>query len=230
MHTENEPAIVLETRHLGRNVGSTRLVEDVSLRVYAGEIVAVSGPSGSGKTTLLRLLNRLDEPTSGTVLLAGVDYRTLPPRAVRRRVGLVTQRPFLFPGTVADNIRFGPYQRGELLPDDHVTWLLEQVGLPDYARRDVGGLSGGEAQRVALLRVLVNEPQLLLLDEPTSALDTDSEQVVETLIRQHVAQQMACVLVSHRREQVARLAQRVLRLEAGRLLPDEQGVEVPLAP
>jgi putative ABC transport system ATP-binding protein len=164
------------------------------------------------------------------VLLAGVDYRTLPPRAVRRRVGLVTQRPFLFPGTVADNIRFGPYQRGELLPDDHVTWLLEQVGLPDYARRDVGGLSGGEAQRVALLRVLVNEPQLLLLDEPTSALDTDSEQVVETLIRQHVAQQMACVLVSHRREQVARLAQRVLRLEAGRLLPDEQGVEVPLAP
>ena len=79
----------------------------------AGEVLGIVGASGSGKSSLLRLLNRLDEPTAGTVYLDGTDYRQIPPRELRRRVGMVTQRPFLFPGDVAANLRFGPAQRGE---------------------------------------------------------------------------------------------------------------------
>ena len=91
------------------------------------------GASGSGKSSLLRLLNRLDEPTSGTVYLDGIDYKTIAPRELRRRLGMVTQRPFLFPGTVASNLQFGPQQRGEVLPDEAVHELLRQVGMDGFA-------------------------------------------------------------------------------------------------
>ncbi len=90
-----EPRPVLQTEHLSRIVSATRLVDDVSISVREGEILAVIGPSGAGKSSFLRLLNRLDEPTRGTVYLAGQDYRQLPPRELRRRVGLITQIPFL---------------------------------------------------------------------------------------------------------------------------------------
>src|SRR5215472_10866895 len=164
-------AVVLRTDHLGRRVGEKWIVHDVSLSVQRGELLGLVGPSGSGKSSLLRLLNRLDEPTSGTVFLEGQDYRQIPPRELRRRVGMVTQRPFLFPGDIASNLRFGPLQRGESLPDNEIAGLLERVGLAGFAGRNVANLSGGEQQRVSLARALANRPEILLLDEPTSALD-----------------------------------------------------------
>lgn len=145
---------VLRTEHLGRNVGVLRLVDDISVEVRAGEVLAVVGPSGSGKTSFLRLLNRLDEPTSGTVFVEDVDYRQIPPRELRRKVGMVTQRPFLFPGTGHENVAFGPQQRGEALSEKRAEELLTRVGLPGYGTRDVANLSGGEAQRVSLARAL----------------------------------------------------------------------------
>ena len=156
-------------------MATVAIVNDVSLDVRHGELLGIVGASGSGKSSFLRLLNRLDEPTSGTVFLDGQDYRQLPPRELRRRVGMVTQRPFLFPGDVASNLRFGPLQRGETLPDGEVSALLERVGLPGFATRDVINLSGGEQQRVSLARALANRPRCLLLDEPTSALDERCE-------------------------------------------------------
>jgi ABC-type multidrug transport system fused ATPase/permease subunit len=100
--------IVLETKHLYRAVPGNVLVNDISVEVRQGEILAVVGPSGAGKSSFLRLLNRLDEPTSGTVLLDGKDYHDIAPRELRRRVGMVMQMAYLFPGTVAANIIFGP--------------------------------------------------------------------------------------------------------------------------
>ena len=108
---------ILSTQHLTRMVGTLAIVNDVTFQVKSGEVLAIVGPSGSGKSSLLRLLNRLDEPTSGTVFFEGKDYRQLSARELRRRVGMVTQRAFLFPGTVLDNLRFGPRQRGEVLSD-----------------------------------------------------------------------------------------------------------------
>lgn len=207
---------VLTTAHLTRSVGNVTLVDDISVEVPSGEVLAVVGPSGSGKSSFLRLLNRLDEPTSGTVFLQDVDYRQIPPREVRRIVGMVTQRPFLFPGTVYQNVSFGPRQRGEEFPQGRAEELLARVGLGGYARRDVTPLSGGEAQRVSLARALANSPTVLLLDEPSSALDEEAKGEVESLIRDIITEsQLTCIIVTHDIAQAARIATRVMVLRHG---------------
>jgi len=223
----NQPQQILQADRLGRVVGGKTILADVSFPVMPGEMLGIVGASGSGKSSLLRLLNRLDEPTSGTVFLDGTDYHQLPPRELRRRVGMVTQRPFLFPGDVAFNLRFGPAQRGENLADDEVTRLLEQVGLPDFASRDTAVLSGGEQQRVSLARTLANRPEVLLLDEPTSALDEQSKLGIEELVGRLVRDQgLTCVMVTHDRDQARRMCQQVVVLEAGRLIQSGSTSEV----
>jgi putative ABC transport system ATP-binding protein len=195
------------------------LVNEITIEVHAAEVLAIVGPSGSGKTSFLRLLNRLDEPTSGTVFLDGADYRQIAPRDLRRRIGMVTQRPFLFPGTVADNLRFGPRQRGEVLADAIVENLLARVGLSGYSSREVANLSGGEAQRVSLARALANSPETLLMDEPTSALDENAKLEVESLIRDVIRDsRLTCIIVTHDTAQAARMAESALVLDAGRAL------------
>ena len=210
---------VLRAENLGRSVPGKVLVSAASFQVRKSETLAIVGPSGSGKSSLLRLLNRLDEPTSGTVYLHATDYRQIPPREVRRRVGMVLQRPFLFPGKVADNLQFGPKQRGQDLSAADIEELLTGVGLAGFESRDVSNLSGGEAQRVSFARALANSPEALLLDEPTSALDQAAKRDVETLIRR-IGQEhgIACVLVTHEIEQAARLAERALILESGQIV------------
>jgi len=212
------PEVVLRTEHLGRTVAGRAIVQDISVEVRRGELLAILGPSGAGKSSFLRLLNRLDEPTGGTFAVDGRDYREIAPRELRRRIGMVMQTAFLFPGTVEANIRFGPRQRGELLTDDAVDLLLQQVGLPGFASRTVENLSGGEAQRVAFARALANSPSVLLLDEPTSALDDIATHGIELLIRDVVrARGLTCLIVTHDMAEAARLAQRVLLLEGGRM-------------
>src|ERR1700722_4855059 len=143
---EGSSPVILRAEHLGRTVNGKILVQDANFELHKGEVLAITGPSGSGKTSLLRLLNRLDEPTSGTVFVEGADYRNMEPRELRRKLGMVTQRPYLFSGSVADNLRFGPAQRGETLQLPAIEDLLAQVGLKDFTARDVANLSGGEAQ------------------------------------------------------------------------------------
>jgi len=237
-------SFALRADHLGISVPGKILLEEVSFEVVRGEMLAIVGPSGSGKSTLLRLLNRLIEPTSGTVYLDGIDYKQIAPRDLRRRVGMVMQRPFLFPGSVADNLQFGPGQRGERLSDDQITQLLVGVGLAGFASRSVANLSGGEAQRVSFARTLANGPEILLLDEPTSALDEDSKREVESLIRRLMQPRgdanaeatkklaevsrktLTCLLVTHDLAQAARLAQRALTLNAGRIVKSGPAAEV----
>ncbi len=210
---------VLRTEHLTRVVDDRPLVEDVSITVELGEVVAMVGPSGGGKSSLLRLLNRLDEPTGGTVFLEGRDYREIAPRELRRRIGMLLQQPFLFPGTVAENLAFGPAAHGDMLAAETIAELLERVGLGGYADRDVSRLSGGEAQRVSLARTLANGPEILLLDEPTSALDEAAQLGVERLICNIIRQQqLTCLIVTHDREQAERMAQRAILMENGRVV------------
>jgi putative ABC transport system ATP-binding protein len=210
---------LLTTEHLVRSVDGRNLVDDVSLEVHPGEVLAVVGPSGAGKSSFLRLLNRLDEPTAGTVFLEGVDYRQIPPRELRRRVGMVTQRAFLFPGTVSQNVGFGPRQRGEVISEAQAQELLARVGLSGYGDRNVANLSGGEAQRVSLARALANSPLVLLLDEPTSALDDEAKSQVEGLIGDIIRDTgLTCVVVTHDFAQAERMATRVMMLQAGRAI------------
>lgn len=218
---------LLEARQLGRKVNSKILIQDANFSIRVGEVLAIVGPSGSGKSSLLRLLNRLDEPTSGTVYFARKDYREIPPRDLRRKIGMVTQRPFLFSGPVASNLSFGPLQWGESLSREVVDQLLDQVGLTGFADRDVANLSGGEAQRVSVARTLANHPTVLLLDEPTSALDETAKVGVEALLQRIVSERgLTCVLVTHDALQAARLAKRALLLEAGRIVRDGPIAEV----
>lgn len=224
-NTLNQP--VLRTEHLSRKVEDKVLVDDVSLEVFSGDVIAIVGPSGAGKSSFLRLLNRLDEPTAGTVYLHGQDYRTIPPRELRRRMGMVLQAPYLFPGTVRENLCFGPLQWGEEIPEDRVEMLLSRVGLSGYGPREVRNLSGGEAQRVSLARTLANSPEVLLLDEPTSSLDPAAERGVEELLVQIIREEhLTCLMVTHDMEQAARLAERALLMKSGRLVKSGTVTEV----
>jgi putative ABC transport system ATP-binding protein len=212
---------IVEGRALGRKLPSDPpkvLLQDVSFSIDPGEVLAVVGPSGSGKSSLLRILNRLDELSEGTLLLDGEDARLIDPRLLRQRIGMVMQRAYLFPGTVAENVSYGPAQHGRTISDQEIASLLGQVGLSGYERRNALTLSGGEAQRVAITRALANQPEALLLDEPTSALDEVSkaevEQLLENLIRE---KHLTCIWVTHEMAQARRMADKVLLLENGRV-------------
>jgi putative ABC transport system ATP-binding protein len=215
----SELPIVLRTEHLTRTVLDRKLVDDITVEVRSGEMLAVVGSSGSGKSSFLRLLNRLDEATSGTVFFENVDYRQIAPGELRRKIGMVTQRAFLFTGSVYDNLSFGPKQCGEVLSESVAQQLLSRVDLSGYLGRDVTNLSGGEAQRVSIARALANTPAVLLLDEPTSALDEASKSGVESLLRDIIRERsLTCVMVTHDTAQASRLASCVMLLEAGRMV------------
>ncbi len=171
------------------------VVSGFSAGVPQGRLTVMVGPSGAGKTTLLRLLNRLDDPDGGAVLLGGRDVRDYDVLALRRRVQLVGQVPVTFPGTVAANIETGG--RGA---DDGAgpAELLARVGLdPSLAGREADRLSVGEAQRLCLARSLALRPEVLALDEPTSALDPVSKAGIEALVKELAASGLTVVMVTH---------------------------------
>jgi putative ABC transport system ATP-binding protein len=151
------------------------------------------------------------------VRLQNQDTREIDPRTLRRRIGMVMQQAYLFPGAAAANIRYGPAQHGIVLQDAQVADLIQQVGMAGYQDRDVATLSGGEAQRISIARALANQPEVLLLDEPTSALDDLSKQEIEHLLVSLVRERnMTCVWVTHDVAQARRISDMVLKLEAGR--------------
>lgn len=200
------PAIELSDVVVTRS--GRRVVDQLSATFAAGRITGIVGPSGSGKTTLLRLVNRLSLPDSGVVRYDGTDVAQLDPLRLRRRVGMVFQRPTAFPGTVRDNL-------AEAAPDADGTYAsaLEQAALdPNLIDRDTGQLSGGELQRVCLARTLVTAPETLLLDEPTSNLDEDSTRVFEAAARSLVDAGTTIVWVTHDRGQLDRVADDVLEI------------------
>lgn len=211
---------LIEVRGLSLERGGDPVLKDVSFAIDAGDVFLLIGPSGSGKSTLLRCMNRLLEPPPETVFLDGQDITQLPVVELRRRVGMVFQEVSMFPGTIADNVRYGPQLRDETLPDARVAELLEMASLdPQMAGKPARELSGGQAQRVAIARALANDPDVLLLDEPTSALDPIAMRAVEsTLVDLRDRLGLTLVWVSHLVEQARRVGSRVLLLDEGRVV------------
>ena len=208
----------LRTDHLSFVVGDNPIITDVNLTVDAGKTLTIIGPSGAGKSTMLRLLCRIEEPTEGTVYLDGADYRTLVPTDLRTRVGIVPQDPALRDGTVRDNVTIGPRLRDESVEPGRVQELLGRVDLSGYADREVAGLSGGEAQRVAIARTLMMDPEVLLLDEPTASLDPQAQAEIEALLEELLdTSERTAVFVTHDQAQVNRIADRVVRFVDGRI-------------
>ena len=203
--------------------GRVRALEDVSLRVEAGEFVSLTGSSGSGKSTLLNLIGALDRPDGGSILVDGDALERLADVAKYRAetVGFVFQAHHLVPTlTAAENVQIPMFGRG---PDRHVraaraVELLGEVGLEGRAHARPTVLSGGERQRVAIARALANEPRLLLADEPTGALDSETgAQVLELLQRLREQRGMTILLVTND-DQVAARADRTLHLRDGVIL------------
>jgi putative ABC transport system ATP-binding protein len=193
-----------------------RVLDEVTACIPAAGITVISGPSGAGKTTLLRLCNRLEVPDDGTVRYRGQPMDDLDPLVLRRRVGMVFQRPTPFPGTVADNLAVAHPEADA----EKMSAALRRVALgPTLLAQEARTLSGGELQRMCLARTLVTQPETLLLDEPTSALDTQPKQVFETTARELAAQGITIIWVTHDGAQADRVADQIYQLRDGQLTP-----------
>ena len=202
--------------------GKLEILSRVNLTIHRKRITALIGPSGAGKSSLLRLLNRLDDPSDGSVFLNARPLTSYDIPELRRRVGMVFQLPVIIPGTVAENLhlaaRFAPKGRKlELIP---VPELLTTVGLdPEFAGREAGRLSVGQQQRVSLARTLAVRPQAVLLDEPTASLDPESANAVMDLVRRlRDGLGLTVVLVTHLLAQARQYADYTGYLEGGRLI------------
>jgi putative ABC transport system ATP-binding protein len=186
-------------------------LHDVGVSIRVGVCTAVVGPSGAGKSTLLRLLNRLEEPSSGRVLFHGEPLTSYDVLGLRRRVGLLQQRPVLLGDTVRADLA-----TAVVLEDTEAVALLDRVGLPaEFLDRATDSLSGGEAQRVCLARALTVGPEVLLADEPTSALDEFAAGAVERTLRALGTTGLTTVLVTHDLRQARRLADDLVVLIGG---------------
>lgn len=200
-------------------IDGATILDGVSLVIPDRGITVLLGPSGAGKSMLLRLLNRLEVPTGGEVLFRGEPVSTLDPLALRRRVGMVFQRPAPFPGSVRDNLLVADPGAS----DDELMVALRDARLDaKFLDRSADDLSGGESQRMCLARTLVTRPQALLMDEPTSALDPDARRGLERTARRLAAGGRPLVWVTHDLAQAHRLADDVLVLIDGRVADDDQ--------
>jgi sulfate transport system ATP-binding protein len=212
-------------QHLAKRFGSFVALEDVSLEIGAGELLALLGPSGSGKTTLLRVIAGLERADTGRVLLHGEDATDTHVRD--RRVGFVFQHYALFRHmSVFENVAFGlrVRPRGERLPEkrirEKVRGLLELVQLEGLAERSPHQLSGGQRQRIAFARALAVEPKVLLLDEPFGALDAKVRTELRRWLRRlHDEVRVTTVLVTHDQEEAMEVADRIVVMNRGRVDP-----------
>ena len=218
---------LLEARSVSKHFGAVSALDSVTLSIDPGEWVAISGSSGSGKTTLLQLFAGLEVPSQGEVLYKGHDLAHLHDLNGYRRtsIGIVFQLHNLLPHLdVRGNIEivmYGTHRHGHIRVD-RVTELLDAVGLMDQQDRKPPELSGGERQRAAIARALANDPEVLLADEPTGSLDPDHvDQLIRLIQSLNQDRQMAIVMVTHDRD-VARRADRIIHLEAGKVARDER--------
>ena len=221
---------VLSVKSLTVRAKEKRIIDDISLEFPPQSLTAFVGPSGCGKTTFIRSLNRMTELTPGLQVDGVVEYLGqniyapgVNPVLVRRRIGMVFQRPTVFPMSVYENAAFGLrlVREDEDSVDKSVAQALHRAGLWDEVKdeldRSALSLSGGQQQRLCIARALAVKPRVLLLDEPTSALDPAATQRVESTI-EGLKEDIVLVLVTHNVSQAARIADRVAFLHTGRLI------------
>ncbi len=217
----------IEVSHLIKNYGSNEVLKDLDLTVGDNEVVVMIGPSGSGKSTFLRCLNRLEEPTSGEIIVDG--YNLSDPKSdlnqIREKIGMVFQHFNLFKNlTVAENITLAPVELGKMTPaeaKETAKKLLETVGLSEKFDAKPQSLSGGQKQRVAIARALAMKPDVLLFDEPTSALDPEMVGDVLAVMKRLAKEGMTMVVVTHEMGFAKEVADRVIFMADGHIV--EQG-------
>jgi cell division transport system ATP-binding protein len=216
---------VIEAYHVSKTYArGVFALRDLSLRVEKGDFVFLTGPSGAGKSTLLRLLLRQDVPTEGQLMVGGRNLSTLTPRQVqsyRRSLGFVFQDFKLLPAkTVLENVSFVPRVLGmaESQQQRRTFQVLKWVGLQHRMNAYPLELSGGEQQRIAIARALVNDPAIILADEPTGNLDPDLSLEIMNLFREINARGTTVVVATHDRELIRRVGRRAVTLDHGNIV------------
>jgi putative ABC transport system ATP-binding protein len=220
---------IIECRNVSRWDGDPSgdgriILGDVSFAVREREIFTVIGPSGSGKSSVLRLMNRLDEPSSGEVMFRGKPLSDYPPQYVRRKISMAFQSPVLFGPKVMDDLVY-PFMIDPKPPSENeirerCAELLGLVGLGEgFIERDVDRLSGGETMRAAIARALMREPEVLLLDEPTAGLDPEAAQALLDMVsRLNRVRGLTIVVVTHRFVYARMIGHHTMLMDAGRVV------------
>lgn len=209
---------MLKTEHISFQLKEQSILKDISLSFEKGSHTTIIGPSGSGKSTLLKILASLVTPTKGRVILNDQDISELTPENYRMQVSYCFQQPSLFGLTVRDNFMFPYLIRKKEFQENHVLSLLKEVKLPEnYLDKKITELSGGEKQRVALLRNVIFLPEILLLDEVTTGLDEESKKIVnQWLLKLNQEKNITLVRVTHDSEEIEQSII-VKKIVAGRL-------------
>ena len=226
---------MIELKDVRKSFGKNEVLKGINLQIDKGEVVVIIGPSGSGKSTVLRTMNYLEEPTSGHVIVDGMDLSDKNKlNAVRTEVGMVFQNFNLFPHmTVLDNLTLAPVnvrKTDKKEAQDIAMKLLERVGLADKAQMYPDSLSGGQKQRVAIARALAMKPKVMLFDEPTSALDPEMVREVLDVMKFLADEGMTMVIVTHEMGFAKEVADRVLFVDGGQILEDGTPAQVFDAP
>ncbi|MEZ7553965.1 amino acid ABC transporter ATP-binding protein [Veillonella atypica] len=226
---------MIELKDVRKSFGKNEVLKGINLQIDKGEVVVIIGPSGSGKSTVLRTMNYLEEPTSGHVIVDGMDLSDKNKlNAVRTEVGMVFQNFNLFPHmTVLDNLILAPVnvrKTDKKEAQDIAMKLLERVGLADKAQMYPDSLSGGQKQRVAIARALAMKPKVMLFDEPTSALDPEMVREVLDVMKSLADEGMTMVIVTHEMGFAKEVADRVLFVDSGQILEDGTPAQVFDAP
>jgi glutamine transport system ATP-binding protein len=217
---------VIEFKNVSKSFGTTQVLHDINLKINQGEVVVIIGPSGSGKSTLLRCINKLEEISSGELIVDGlkVNDPKVDERLIRQEAGMVFQQFHLFPQMSAlDNVAFGPIRvRGAKKADAHqlARELLAKVGLAERAHHFPSELSGGQQQRVAIARALAVKPKMMLFDEPTSALDPELRHEVLKVMQDLAEEGMTMVIVTHEVGFAQKVASRLIFIDKGTIAED----------
>jgi tungstate transport system ATP-binding protein len=215
---------VVQAKKLSKIYDEVNVLDGISFDVTRGEIFVVIGPSGAGKTTLLRLMDLLDYPSKGKLIFDGLDVVRLATKKrfeLRRRIGMVFQSTVLFEGTAQSNVSYGLRVRGMPMEEQEkrVKKALQTVGLGSFRERMAKSLSGGEAQRIAIARILAYEPELILLDEPTANLDpTNTSTVENAIVKARTNYGATIVIATHNMFQAKRLGDRIALLLNGKFI------------
>lgn len=215
---------MIEYKHVVLRYTEKEVLSDVNLRIEQGEFMVLVGPSGSGKTTMLKMINRLLEPTGGDIYMDGKRIKDYDERELRLSTGYVLQAIALFPNlTVAENIALIPEMKGWTKSQiaSKTEELLDKVGLPavDYAYRLPSELSGGEQQRIGIVRAIIAEPRILMMDEPFSALDAISRKQLQALTKDlHKEFGMTTIFVTHDMDEALKLGDRIAVLQEGEIV------------
>lgn len=214
---------IFELDRTTRVENGREILKSVSLVFHPGEFVALLGPSGAGKTTILRLFNGLDSPSAGEIHFRGENILNLPITELRRKVGMVFQTPAILAGTVRENLLiFQKWRKDFNATDAELGENLVRVGLSvDDLPKEAKSLSGGEKQRLALARTLMNEPDVLLLDEPTSNLDPQlAQRILRRIKKVQEELGLTVIMVSHDHQLAAKFARRFIILIDGEVVAD----------